>query len=209
MQLIKSIKFKLFFTMFAIAFIGCKSESVEINESNFSKGTDEPIEVIHASQNIDVKSYHGLEDVFQNSSEISTKNKYLFMVFGKNNCPYCEKLKRDLKSNTEARDYLKKNFSNYYINISYDKMHHVVFGEQNDLQSADISTRELSQNLYTIYGTPTLIFSDKTGKTIFEIPGYVPSDVFMKVLAFVNGGNWSAGETQKDRMKLLFEYIKN
>ena len=98
-------------------------------------------------------------------------------MFGRNGCGYCEKLKEDLKASAKTREFLKKNFASYYINISYDKMHRIALKNDKEHMEVDVSTPMLSRNIYHVYVTPTIIFGDTDGRTIIEFPGYIPQAV--------------------------------
>lgn len=186
-----------------IFFVGCKGENT-VSSQAFSSGTDMQQETQEELQNIDKKSYAGLEHIFQDTSTIQTNDKFLMLVFGKNNCKYCDKMKQDIKESTKLQSAIKDNFSPYYINISYDKVHNFNLGKE---QQVKIMTSQLANSIYKIQVTPTTIFGDKNGKTIIEIPGYVEEKDFIKILDFIDSRQWEAGKDTKERMKLLQEYL--
>jgi thioredoxin-related protein len=53
----------------------------------------------------------------------------------------------------------------------------------------DVDTRTLI-DIYSVTSTPTLIFADKNGKSIFIVPGYMPQKQFLATLEFVKSGLW-------------------
>ncbi|CBG39391.1 SoxW family protein [Helicobacter mustelae] len=191
------------FLALGLFFVGCKDDK-KIDSNAFSSGKEMQQDAKDAAQNIDKKSYAGLEGVFQDTGDITANGKYLLLVFGKNNCSYCEKLKNDLKKHKDLQEELKKDFSPYYINISYEKTHNFSFS---DHQSAKVMTSQLANNIYSIRVTPTLIFGEKDGKTILEIPGYVRPEEFQKILAFITEGSWKKAKDAKERMGLLRKYL--
>lgn len=180
---------------------GC--EDKKIDSDAFSSGNAVSKEVEEANQNLDKKSYAGLEDIFSDNSLIQTQGKYLLLVFGKNGCGYCEKLKADLKASEKTRDFLKKSFTSYYVNISYDKMHRIALKNDKEHMEVDVSTSMLSRNIYRVYVTPTIIFGDTDGRTIIEFPGYIPQEGFYKILEFITSGEWKKGKDARERMQLL------
>lgn len=184
-----------------IFFFGCKDSGV--NSQSFSSGKEVSSEVQELSQNIDKKSYQGLEDLFLDTNTIKTDGKYLLLIFGKNNCSYCEKLKDDLKQSQDLRTYIKENFSPYYINVSYDKKHHFKLNVDNEVKEVDIMTSQLSSSIYRVFSTPMIVFGDESGKTIFEIPGYIPKDKLLKVLELVVSKKWQKVADTKERTKVL------
>lgn len=199
---------KYLFLLFALFLSACDSNDSKVDASAFSKGTTQSSDIENVALNIDTKSYAGLEDVFKNTSTITSDGKKMLIVFGRNNCPYCEKLKKDIKSNQALRAYLKDNFKNYYINMSYSKDHLIKFGGFGDPpQDFNINTRDLSSRIYDVYGTPTLIFNDRQGKTVLKLPGYVTSDILIKVLKFIHEDKYKEANNQVEIMKLLTDYV--
>ncbi len=188
-------------------FWGCDDKKVDLDAFSSGKETDK--ETQRANQDIDKKSYAGLEDVFQDTSVIKTNGKYLLIVFGKNNCSYCEKLKGDIKDSQEIRDFLKKHFSSYYINISYNKNHHFVLNDSKETKEVDVMTSTLSSDIYKVYSTPTIVIGDTNGKTILEIPGYIPLDKFSKTLQFALSNQWQKTNDKKERMHLLQKFLED
>lgn len=70
-----------------------------------------------------------------------------------------------------------------------------------------MSTEELAQ-IYAVQSTPTIVLSDKTGKTIYELPGYMPSVQFLAVLEFIGDGKYQDTKNDEDLTKKLKAYIK-
>lgn len=187
-------------------FFGCKDQGID--SQSFSSGNEVSLETQQLSQDMDKKSYEGLEDIFKDTSLIETNNKYLLMIFGKNNCKYCDKLKDEIKHSNRVKEYIKENFSAYYVNISYDKKHHLAFIDKKEIKQADVATSQLADGIYKVFSTPTIIFGDKDGKTIFEIPGYVPEERFYKTLEFIVSNKWQKGRSDKERLKILQDFIE-
>ncbi|PAF52276.1 thioredoxin fold domain-containing protein [Helicobacter sp. 13S00477-4] len=189
----------------SIGISGCKSED-KIDSSVISTGTDIPEAVQKENENLDKKSYAGLEDVFNDTKVITPNGKYMMMVFGANGCPYCEKLKKDIKSTPTMKDYIKDHFTAYYINLSYSKMHDFKVGTKDDPKEVKVSTAQLGQ-MYDVRPTPTIVFSDTDGKTILEFPGYMPEKQFMAMLEFIGSGEWKKAKDQKELNKMLQDFV--
>ncbi|PAF43058.1 thioredoxin fold domain-containing protein [Helicobacter sp. 11S03491-1] len=188
---------------------GCKGKSEDkIDSSIISTGANVSQEAQQENDNLDKKSYAGLEDVFSDTKTITPNGKYMMMVFGANGCPYCEMLKKDIKDTPELKNYIKDHFSAYYINMSYSKIHDFKVGTKADPKEIKVSTSQLSQ-MYDIRPTPTIVFSDADGKTILEFPGYVRAKQFIKILEFINNGEWKKAKDQKQLNQLLQEYVMN
>ncbi|GAA6977830.1 thioredoxin fold domain-containing protein [Helicobacter pylori] len=196
------------FLLVLLVFSACKSNNKDkLDENLLSSGSQSSKELNDERDNIDKKSYAGLEDVFSDTKFISPNDKYMLLVFGRNGCSYCERLKKDLKNVKELRDYVKEHFSAYYINISYSKEHNFKVGDKNNEKEIKMSTEELAQ-IYAVQSTPTIVLSDQTGKTIYELPGYMPSTQFLAVLEFIGGGKYQDAKNDEDFIKKLKAYIK-
>ncbi|GAA7427367.1 thioredoxin fold domain-containing protein [Helicobacter pylori] len=196
------------FLLVLLVFSACKSNNKDkLDENLLSSGSQSSKELNDERDNIDKKSYAGLEDVFSDTKFISPNDKYMLLVFGRNGCSYCERLKKDLKNVKELRDYVKEHFSAYYINISYSKEHNFKVGDKNNEKEIKMSTEELAQ-IYAVQSTPTIVLSDQTGKTIYELPGYMPSTQFLAVLEFIGGGKYQDAKNDEDFIKKLKVYIK-
>ncbi len=205
-----SKKFLSVLLLISLFLSACKSSNKDkLDENLLSSGTQSSKELNDERDNIDKKSYAGLEDIFSDTKFISPNNKYMLLVFGRNGCSYCERLKNDLKDVKELHDYVKDHFSAYYINMSYPKTHNFKVGDKdkNDEKEIKMSTEELAQ-IYAVQSTPTIVLSDKTGKTIYELPGYMPSTQFLAVLEFIGDGKYQDTKNDEDFTKKLKAYIK-
>lgn len=161
-----------------------------------------------SADELDKKTYAGLEDVFSSTNTIETNGKYMLLVFGANGCKYCENLKNDIKQTQALKDELKANFTSYYINTSYSKLHTFRIGDGAELKEHAIPTRKLAE-LYRIGPTPTLIFADKDGRSILAYPGYLPPSQLQALLEFISSGAWRAAQgDDKKIMQLLQQHLQ-
>ncbi|GAA6832868.1 thioredoxin fold domain-containing protein [Helicobacter pylori] len=205
-----SKKFLSVLLLISLFLSACKSNNKDkLDENLLSSGSQSSKELNDERDNIDKKSYAGLEDIFSDNKSISPNDKYMLLVFGRNGCSYCERFKKDLKNVKELRNYVKEHFSTYYVNISYSKEHDFKVGDKdkNDEKEIKMSTEELAQ-IYAVQSTPTIVLSDKTGKTIYELPGYMPSTQFLAVLEFIGDGKYQDTKNDEDLTKKLKAYIK-
>ncbi len=205
-----SKKFLSVLLLISLFLSACKSSNKDkLDENLLSSGSQSSKELNDERDNTDKKSYAGLEDIFSDNKSISPNDKYMLLVFGRNGCSYCERLKKDLKNVKELRNYVKEHFSTYYINMSYTKEHDFKVGDKdkNDEKEIKMSTEELAQ-IYAVQTTPTIVLSDKTGKTIYELPGYMPSTQFLAVLEFIGSEEYQKTTSDKDFIKKLKAYIK-
>lgn len=170
--------YKILF-VFTLFFIGCDEQ--KIDSTILSKGSQMSQEAIDLAKNFDKESYKDLADLFLDTSEIDF-NKEVFIIFGKNQCKYCDMLKDEIKKNPALQETLKTHFNPYYINISYNKTHN--FNPQKDsnadstknAESTQDSTKQIStENLAHIFGvssTPMIAFLDKNMNIKYIYPGF-------------------------------------
>ncbi len=196
-------KYYIFLMLAGIFFLGCK-DNKKLDSSDFSSGSEVSQTIMAKHDSLDKNSYKGLEHIFQDTGTIQSNDKFLMLVFGKNNCSYCEKLKEDIKKDSDLQRYVSANFSPYYINIDYEKVHHFNFGEGKEKGEANVPTSQLAA-LYRIHATPTTVFGDKDGRTILVIPGYLPN--YKKVLEFIVSNTWKKAKDLQERNKLFADYL--
>lgn len=174
-------------------FVGCKNQ--QIDQNAFSSQSNISQAAIEKSQNLDQASYAGLEHIFGDTANITSNQKFVLLIFGKNNCPWCERLKDDIKANYAIQEALLKDFKSYYINLSYSKIHHLDFnGKKSQKETSQLSAT------YNIRPTPTSVFLDPQGETIFIYPGYLSPEQLQNVLKFIATKDY---ENPKDRENFL------
>lgn len=157
----------IFYVMFSMGVLFSACE----DSLNLSSGNDIDEKTLLDIESMDKASYVGLENIFLDSKSIDANGKTTLLIFGKNNCPYCDKLKDDIKASAMLQEILTKDFSAYYINIDYSKLHHLAqfLGRSEPTQ---MTTLEIAK-VYKIRPTPTLIFLDSVGIPFFQYPGYL------------------------------------
>jgi len=114
----------------------------------------------------------------------------MILVFGTNSCPYCMKLKEDIYKSEEFQKRLKNDFSSYYLK-THENLRHKLYHEK---EFMDVDT-ETMISIYGVTGTPTIIFTDKNGKAVIMVPGYMPTKQFLATLDFMESKKWEG----KDR----------
>lgn len=156
--------------------MGCESEKPDLNL--ISKGSSTSQKAREANQNIDKNSYAEILPFLQDNTVIeSDGKKVVLLMFGSNQCKYCDKLKAEIKENKNIGSLIKNNFLSYYINTSYKKEHRFF--------SQTLQTQNLSE-LYSIRSTPTLIFLNPQGEMIFEIVGFMGGEKLMIALEYIS-----------------------
>lgn len=183
----KKIFSSTLFASLLLCINGCENEEVKI-----SSGTNLTQEHIQQAENLDKKSYQGLEDVFLDTKTITAKDRIPLLIFGKNNCTYCDKLKNDIKEDSQLKHLLQQYFATYYINVSYSKIHHLEFDKANSLSTSDLMDTYVTSPLRP---TPTLVFLDNKGTPIYELPGYLPPKEMHKVFEYIQEKQWQDKST--------------
>ena len=177
--------------------LGCNDDNeVKISQGNNAAAID------HA-ESLDKQSYAGLEDVFLDTKNISTQeDKVTLLIFGKNNCVYCDKIKDDIKANSEIKSLLQDHFIPYYVNVSYTKIHNLNFiDSKKELSSTALMESYVKSPMRP---TPTLIFLNPKGEVIFELPGYMKPDSILKILQYMQSKQWQ----DKDQTQVASEINK-
>lgn len=169
-----------------IFFFGCKDNNID--SSIISSGSSMSEHALLASQNLDKESYKDILDIVGDNANISF-NKDVLIIFGKNNCTYCDMLKDAIKTDAKLQSLLKDNFNPYYINTSYDKVHNIIFKDKN----ISINTGEFA-SIFSINLTPTMVFFSKDGKVKYMFAGFSPkiNDMIENIIAKSEAmGNYS------------------
>ncbi len=126
-----------------------------------------------------------ISDVFKDAAKIAPNGKYMIIIFNTPNGPYWDKMKNDIYNSKKLRDELKNEFTTYSLNAKRNRLHKL----QHEGSSMDVDTKTLI-DIYSVTATPTLIFADKKGKSIFVVPGYMPTKQFLVTLDFVKEQKW-------------------
>lgn len=155
--------YKILF-IFMLFFVGCDDK--KIDSSIISKGTEMSKEAKELAQNLDKESYKDLSNVFLDTNSIDF-SKDVFIIFGKNQCKYCDILKDEIKKNKDLQNALKTNFNPYYVNISYDKLHVLTSTDS----TRQVSTENLAR-IFNVSSTPMIVFLDKNINVKYIYPGF-------------------------------------
>ena len=197
----KVLKTTLTVGVLALFIVGCNDDSSkakviekkEVQSVQVKKETATPNEVVKPEViNMAKEASDVVNDVFQDTAKIGPKDKYMVLVFGTNTCPYCMKLKEDVYQSKEFQSRLKNDFSSYYLK-THENLRHKLFHEN---EYMDVDTKTMI-SIYGVAGTPTIIFTDKNGKAVIMVPGYMPTKQFLATMDFMESKNWE-GKDRKD-----------
>jgi thioredoxin-related protein len=100
-----------------------------------------------------------------------TDGKKILINFYADWCGYCKKMNREIFSKGETADYINRNFIPVRINTD-----------------AEAQLAEA----YRVSGLPTTWFLDKNGEGILNIPGYLPKEMFMSYMKFVQTDSYQS-----------------
>ena len=190
----KLLKYLLILQM--IFLIACQEDKIDTSE-----GKKTTQELKNKIESIDSISYAGLEDVFSNTSLLETDNKPIMIIFGKNNCSYCEKLKKDIQIDSNLKELIKNNFKSYYINISYSKDHDIKF------LNKVMDTNSLA-TYFNVKGTPLTIWFEQNGNKILKLEGY-DKKYFIAALNFIESNEYKKENAFEKRLQLFSKKIMN
>ncbi|RAX54687.1 hypothetical protein CCY99_02685 [Helicobacter sp. 16-1353] len=159
-------KFNILALTLSLFFIACSDD--KIDSSLISSGAIMDEEAREIEQNLDKASYAELADLFLDTKDVAF-DKDVLIVFGKNNCKYCDMLKDTIKNDANLKQIIKDNFNPYYINTSYTKTHNIDFGSK----TSHIKTNDFA-SIFGINSTPAIIFLSKDGNVKYMYPGFTP-----------------------------------
>jgi thioredoxin-related protein len=95
-------------------------------------------------------------------------------------------------SDAEIADYINTNFIPAKVKTTANETFKTPFG--------DVTTMQLARSLQ-IRGVPAVYFFSPEGKVVFNVPGYVPADMYSVILRYVaerHYENKSFQDFQKD-----------
>ena len=110
---------------------------------------------------------------------IIPKNQYALLIVESKSCIYCAQLKKDLKTEPKIKEALKGLDLYFLLYESYEPVKTNIGG-----QVKELSEKELAKALRAT-SFPNLIFYDKSGNIILQIPGYLPPEKFVCVINYV------------------------
>ncbi len=116
-------------------------------------------------------------DLIIKSTDIVTNGKPVMLIFSSNTCPYCDVFKKDLKENA-VLNRLAKQMNIYEIKRDEYK-EYTLWGKKTNLRTLE--------QIFAIKVTPNVIIFDKTGRKIWQIPGYADPTIMIPYIKFVKG----------------------
>ncbi len=206
----------------ALLLIGCgdhKSEAKRIDikadksfsaakeiEANLKRQSHKPMQEDKkaskpSSSHIKISSFY---QVFKDGAKIDPSGKPMLLLFGQSADAYTQRLMHDVTSNKSLAKKIKAVLTPIYIDVREQKIHKFIHNSQ----AMEVDTKTLV-GIYHIDLTPTLIFTDEKGKTLFIVPGYVTPKSFMIIIDFIKEGVWRGKQRAKISKALKDYYLKH
>lgn len=126
------------------------------------------------------------------AQKLAEKNNKKVMIFAEAEwCGYCKKMHNEVFPESTVQDSLHKYFYPVKLDIESDRK--IVFNDE------AMTERQLARR-FRISSTPTFIFLSSGGNTIGGQPGFLPAEIFDKLVSFV-GSDLTGRESFKVYLK--------
>lgn len=194
----------------SIIFIGCGEKTTSDAKMIEKKPTIKKDEKVASIPNEEVEKAAPLtytkydsvvQNVFKDVAKIAPDGKQMIIVFGTNTDPYSDRLKADIEASADLQKRLREEFSSYYLK-AHENLRHKQFHE-GELMDVDTKTMIV---VYGIESTPTIIFTDKNGKAVLVVPGYIPTKQFLVTMDFMSEGKWKGKDRKNGE---IYEALRN
>ena len=116
-------------------------------------------------------------DLIIDSTDIVTNGKPVMLIFSSKTCAYCDVFKKDLKENA-VLNRLAKQMNIYEIKRDEYK-EYTLWGKKTNLRTLE--------QVFMIKVTPNVILFDKTGRKIWQVPGYADPTIMIPYIKFIKG----------------------
>lgn len=93
----------------------------------------------------------------------------IYLYFWTEWCAFCKKMEKETLSKSLVASFLNKNFISIKVNSDKEKE---------------------TASLYYVRGFPTSWFLKEDGQKISNLPGYVPPDMFLRILEFIHSDSY-------------------
>ena len=115
--------------------------------------------------------------------EAKRENKFLFIMFHQEGCPFCDKMRRVTFQDKRVKEYYTKHF--YMVEIDIRGSNEVIDLDGKKLQEKQFSIK------HGVRLTPVFMFFDKEGKVIVKVPGYVEPQEFLLIGKYIVEGHFN------------------
>lgn len=102
----------------------------------------------------------------------------IFLFFHLSDCPFCDKMRKTVLSQEHVRDYFKKHFLSFEVDVEGDL-------EIVDFKGNDTIEKDFAFKHNRVKATPVLAFFDLNGKRVVRRTGFANEKEFMLLAKYV------------------------
>lgn len=125
----------------------------------------------------------------EEAQQLATQNDKKVLIFAEAEwCGYCKKMYKEVFPKQSVQDSLKKYY--YPVRVDIESDEKIVFNGRKT------TGRQFARE-HRITGTPTTFFVQSDGTILGIQPGFIPADIFKKLLAYVGSGAHSKMEFEE------------
>ncbi len=117
---------------------------------------------------------------------IIPNHNYALLIVESKSCMYCAQLKKDLKTEPKIKEALEGIDLYFLLYESYKPVKTNIGGQVKEMSEKDLA-RTLKATAF-----PYLIFYDKKGNIILQIPGYLPPEKFVCAINYVKSESFKS-----------------
>ena len=118
-------------------------------------------------------------DYSENLEEaIDAKKKGIFVFFHMEECPFCQKMRRNVLGEKAVVDYFKQHFLNFELDVESDII-------LTDFDGNTLPEKNFAKHHNLVGATPVLAFFDLTGKRVVRHTGFANKEDFLLLANYV------------------------
>ena len=117
-------------------------------------------------------------DIQEDVDEATAANRHVLLFFQLNNCPYCDRMLREVFETDPLMSYIQEHFDVIAINVRGDR--EIAFNE-----TTSVTEKELSE-LLKVWSTPGIMFLNADNKPVVRVDGYRSPERFKHILDYVS-----------------------
>lgn len=138
-------------------------------------------------------SSDNLKEDLQSAKEDGKKG--IFIFFGMDDCPFCQKMKANVLNKPEVIKYYKKNFLSFEFDVNGNV-------ETKEFDGTPTTHKKFAIK-HQVRATPALIFFDLEGNKVFTRPGYSNVEEFMLLGDFIATKKYKTDNFVKYKREML------
>lgn len=147
-------------------------------------------------------AYDGkLNDIETALKLASLEKKTTIIMFSDKSCYYCKLFNEKTLIDKKVQQLLKAGYTFIEIYKSNERVNMVLNGESKTFTYSEL------YSVFGISGTPTLWFLSSNGNPMTNLPGYVPPEMFVKVLQYLGEEAYKQNISFENYSKQEHEYL--